>query len=82
MVTMKSSRGLPSALAEERFHDAIEPIGHGQNLQFALFQPAQVGRRVEDRRQLVGIAFVQAVEVVVDHGLDGGSVMTHGLLSR
>jgi len=34
------------------FPDPIEPIGDGQNLQFALFQPAQVGRRVEDRASL------------------------------
>jgi hypothetical protein len=32
---------------------------------------------VEDGAKLVGIAFVQAVEIMVDHGFDGGTVMTH-----
>src|ERR1700694_4178317 len=60
---------------------AIQPVGHTEDLQLALFQPAQVGGGVEDRLELVGIAFVQPVEIMVDHGFDGGSVMTHGLCS-
>jgi hypothetical protein len=37
---------------------------------------------MEDRAQLVGIAFVQPIEIMIDYGLDGGSVMSHGLSSR
>jgi hypothetical protein len=33
---------------------------------------------MEDRAQFVGIAFVQTVEIVLDDGFDGGTVMTHG----
>jgi hypothetical protein len=36
---------------------------------------------MKDRAELVGIAFVEAIEIMLDHGFDGGSVMTHGLFS-
>src|SRR6185312_10090724 len=57
--------------------DAIEPVRNGENLQFAFFQPAQVGARVEDFAKLVGIAFIQAVEILLDHGFDAGTIVTH-----
>src|ERR1700722_6623391 len=56
----------------------LQPVGHAQHLQLALFQPAQIRRRVKDRAQCFGTAFIQAVEIVLDHGFDGGTVVTHG----
>src|SRR3982074_526648 len=60
--------------------DAIQPVGHGQDLKLALFQPAQVGRWMKYRAELVGAAFVKTVEIVLDHGFDGRAVMTHRLV--
>src|SRR4030081_464756 len=60
--------------------DAIQPVGHGQNLKLALFQPAQVGRWMKYRAELVGAAFVKTVEIVLDHGFDARAVMTHRLV--
>ena len=36
---------------------------------------------MEDRAELVGVAFVEGVEIVLDHGFDAGTVMAHGLSS-
>src|ERR1700676_3721155 len=58
--------------------DQAHPIRHGENLQLALFHHTQVGCGMEDRAQLVGIAFIERVEIVLDHGFDGGTVMAHG----
>jgi hypothetical protein len=35
---------------------------------------------VEDRAEFVGIAFVKRIEIVLDDGFDGGTVVTHGML--
>jgi hypothetical protein len=59
----------------------IQPIGQAQDFQLALFLRAQVGGRVEDRAELVGIAVVQAVEIVLDDGFNGGTVVTHRVFS-
>src|SRR5216683_973583 len=61
--------------------DPIQPNRHGKDLQLALFQRAQVGGGVEDRTELVGVAFVEGVEIVLDHGFDAGTVMAHCLSS-
>src|ERR1019366_8739803 len=63
------------------FPHPIQPVGHGEDLQLALFQPAQVGRGMKDRGELVGIAFVETVEIILDHGFNGGTVVTHGWCS-
>jgi Uncharacterized conserved protein len=57
---------------------AVEPVGYGQDLQLAFFQPAQIGGGMKDSAKLVGVALVQAVEIILDHGFDGRSVMAHG----
>ncbi len=36
---------------------------------------------MEDRTELVGVAFVEGVEIVLDHGFNAGTVMAHGLSS-
>jgi hypothetical protein len=36
---------------------------------------------MEDRAELVGAAFIEAIEILLDHGFDGGSVVTHDLYS-
>ena len=77
MVTMKSSRGLPSALADGRFLTRSSQSGTVEYLQLALFQPAQIGDGMEDRAQLVGIAFIKRVEIVLDHGFDARTIVTH-----
>ena len=41
----------------------------------------QIGGWMEDRGELVGIAFVDAVEIVRDQAFDGGSVVAHGICS-
>src|ERR1700682_6539193 len=41
---------LALGLGGRAFPDAIEPVGHGENLQLALFEPAQGGGRGETRR--------------------------------
>src|ERR1700730_7342610 len=61
--------------------DPIQPNRHGKDFQLALFQRAQIGGGVEDRTELVGVAFVEGVEIVLDHGFDAGTVMAHGLSS-
>jgi hypothetical protein len=33
---------------------------------------------MEDRAQFVGIALIQRVEIVLDNGFDGGTVVTYG----
>ena len=82
MVTMKSSRGLPSALADGRLRTRSSQSGTVStcNSPFSSQRKSAVG--VEDRAELVGIAFIQAVEIVLDHGFDGRSVMAHGRSSR
>ena len=35
---------------------------------------------MENRAELVGIALVERVEIMLDHGFDGGTVMTHWLV--
>src|ERR1700761_1995986 len=37
---------------------------------------------MEDRADLVGVAFIQAIEIMLNHGFDGGTVITHGCISR
>jgi len=36
---------------------------------------------VEDRANLSALPSVEAIELVLDHGFDAGSVMAHGLSS-
>jgi hypothetical protein len=81
MVTMKSSRGLPSALAEGCLLHPVQPDRQGENAQLAVFHRAQIGGRVKDRSQLLDVAFVHAVEIVLDDGLYGRTIMAHGLCS-
>src|SRR6516225_9411417 len=37
---------------------------------------------MKDRRELVGVAFIERVEIVLDHGLDSGTVVIHGFTPR
>src|SRR5205085_11266654 len=61
--------------------DPGQPIRHGENFQFALLHPAQVGRGVKHLAHLVGIAFVQGIEILLDRGFGGRSVVSHGVCS-
>src|SRR6266702_4611699 len=45
----------------------VEPVRYCENLQIALLQPAQIGGRVENGAELLGIALVQAVEIILHH---------------
>ena len=38
--------------------------------QFAIFYPAQIGARMENRAELIGIGLIEAVEIMLDHGFD------------
>src|SRR3954466_8972979 len=78
IVTMKSSRGLPSALAEGRLRTRSSQSGTVSTCNSPFFQPAQIGAAVENRAELVGIALIKAIEIVFDHGFDGRSVSAHG----
>ena len=49
---------------------AFEPVRHGQDLQFALLHPAQIRGGMEDRTELVGVALIQAIEIMLHHGFD------------
>src|SRR5258708_19319793 len=60
--------------------DTTEPVRHGEDLQFAFLQRAQVGRRMEDRAELVGIAFVERVEIVLHYAFNVGTVLIHFFL--
>src|SRR5665213_845739 len=57
--------------------DPALPIRHGEDFQFALLDPAQVGGGMENLAELVGIALIERVEIMLDHGFDGGTVVRH-----
>src|ERR1041385_708424 len=61
------------------FADASEPVGHFQNLQLAIFMPAQIGGRVKRLADLLGAAFIKAVEVKLNHRFHGRTVVSQGV---
>ena len=50
--------------------DTLEPVRHGQDLQLALLHPAQIRGGMEDCAELVGVALIQAIEIMLHHGFD------------
>src|SRR6185369_7956565 len=57
----ESLERLAFCLGRGALADAVEPLGHLQELQFTLLDPAEIGAGVEDGAHLVGVAFVQGV---------------------
>jgi hypothetical protein len=62
---------LALGLGRSALPDQAEPIRHGEHLQLALLDPAQIGGGMKDRAHLVGIALEERVEIMLHHGFDG-----------
>src|SRR4029079_13081981 len=68
----------PARLAGGPGANRFQPLVAGNRGERTALLVGEAARRVEAARELVGVAFVEAVEIVLHRGLDGANVLVHG----
>ena len=76
MVTMKSSRGLPSAFADGRFRTRSSQSGTVRTCSSPFSSQRKSALESKHGAELLGVAFVEAVEIILHHRFD--SAIGHG----